>query len=341
MQKIIALFLLLMLLPGYSSGEETGMDAAGETAAAYDRTVSLVALRNAPPARIREYLLLINRSWGLFPSLQFLEFPVPEGGSELLLLRGREEEVREAARIAEALDRLYPSAAEPEPLAPVPLAHLGGPTMREKLLALARSAGLALQPEQLLVFPPGSSGSLFFRGPAAEAKQVRELKAELDQPRHGSPADLWSGFYREFRKDLSASFLAVATYAASALILLCLHFLLGRVPWLGKIYGRWFTLIWTRLIHDVRGRDFAYEVIKKLVETAVDSVEQLSRRPLATAGSPAVPVSPETKKSRAMAIARDLLVFRGFDPDDPEIQRTVSDLVEAAVYRLQRSGQGE
>ncbi len=341
MRKIIGWLALFLLLPGFAPGEETGMDFSGEPAAASDRTVSLVALRNASPERIREYLLLINRNWGLFPSLQFLEFPVPEGGGELLLLRGRQEEAEEAVRIAEELDRLYPSPAEPEPLAPVPLAHLGGPAMREKLLALARAAGLALEPEQLLVFPPGSSGSLFFRGPAAEAKQVRDLKAELDQPRYGSPSDLWSGFYREFRKDLSANFLAVTTYAASALLLLCLHFLLGRVPWLGKRYQQWFTLIWTHLIHDVRGRDFAYEVIKRLVETAVDSVEQLSRRPLAAAVPPAVPVSPETKKSRAMAIARDLLVFRGFDPDDPEIKRMVSDLVEAAVYRLHRPDRGE
>lgn len=42
-----------------------------------------------------------------------------------------------------------------------------------------------------------------------------------------------------------------------------------------------------------------------------------------------------------MAIARDLLVFRGFDPDDPEIKRMVSDLVEAAVYRLHRPDRGE
>jgi len=334
MRRIIALIPLLLFLPPVSApGDEPPPDVFGEPAAAYDRAVVMVTLRNASPDRIRENLALLNRNWGLFPSLQYLPLPVPESDGEILFLRGRQDEVEEAARIAEAMDR---SPAEPPPLAPVPLGHLGGTSMREKLLALARSAGLDLDPEQLLVFPPGPGGSLFFRGRGAEAKQIRDLKTELDQPRYGSPADLASGFYREFRKDLSSHFLTVTTYAASALILLCLHYLLCRIPWLGKKYQRWFTLIWTRLIHDVRGRDFAYEVLKDLARTAADSVEQSSRRPLGSGGPSAAPESPEIKKSRAMAIARDLLVFRGFNPDDPEIKRLVSDLVEAAVCRIRR-----
>ncbi len=79
-------------------------------------------------------------------------------------------------------------------------------------------------------------------------------------------------------------------------------------------------------------------MIKDLVGTAVDSVEHSARRPL---GAPGTPESGERKKSRALAIARDLTAFRGFNPDDPEIKRLISDLVEAAVYRRCRPGRGE
>lgn len=332
--------LIVILFPLLSPAAGQLPEAAGEPAAAYDRSVVLVPLRSAPAARVRENLALLNRNWGIFPSLQYLELPVPESDGELLFLRGREEEVDQAARIAEAMDRFYPPPAAPPVLAPVSLGHLSGPSMREKLLDLSAAAGLSLSPEQLLIFPPGPGGSLFFRGTAADANQVRDLKTELDQPRHGSWIDLASGFAEAFRKDLSSHFLTVSTYAASALILLCLHFLLSRVPWLGKKYQRWFTLIWTRLIHDVKGRDFAYEVIKNLAQIAVDSVEQSSRRPLGAGRGPAAPENGEEKKSRAVAIARDLAAFRGFDPDDPEIKRLVSDLVESAVYRLNRPAGG-
>jgi hypothetical protein len=338
MKKYLCLIpLLLSLSAGFAPAVEEVPDRLEYPETAYDRAVALVALRRAAPERIRENLALLNRNWGIFPTLQYLELPVGEGGGELLFLRGRQEEVAQAARIAEEMDRFYPGPIDPVTLSPIPLGHLSGPSMRDQLLALSRAAGLELKPEQLLLFPPGSGASLFFRGPTPEAKRIGELKAELDQPRHGTVVDIWSGFASRFRGDLFNHFLTVSTYAASALLLLGLHFLLARVPWLGPRYQRWFTLIWTRLIQDIRGRDFAYEVLKSLAETAVDSVEQASRRPLGAAGGPDLPESGERKKSRAMAIARDLAAFRGYNPDDPEIKRLLSDLVEAAVFRLDRA----
>ncbi len=336
MRKLIVWIppLIIFLFPVLSPALEEFTDPLGEEPLAFERTVEMVILRRAEPARIRENLSLLNRTWGIFPSLQYLELSVPESDGELLFLRGRKDEVARAARIAEGMDRFYPPPPEPRPLAPIPLSHLRGTAMRPKLLSLADASGLELADDQLLVFPPGPAGSLFFRGPAPEARQLRELTAELDQPRHGSWRDLAAAFTGAFRRDLSSSFLTVATYAASALLLLVLHFILSRVPWLGRKYQRWFTLIWTRLIHDVKGRDFAYDVIRDLARTAAVSVEQSSRRPPGAAGSPEPPGQPEIKKSRAMAIARDLLAFRGFDPDDPETERMVSDLVEETVYRL-------
>lgn len=326
--------LLLILFPVFALAVEEIPEIFGEPAIAYDRSIVLVSLRRADPVWIRENLSLLNSNWGIFPSLRYLELAIPGGDVELLFLRGRQEEVTAASRIAEAMDRIYPDPSEMMTLFPIPLSHLSGPSMREKLLELAPAAGLELEPGQLLLFPPGSQGSLFFRGLTSESKKLRELKTELDQARHGSAADLLSGFCGRFRQDLSAHFFTVSTYAASALLLLILHFLLCRIPWLGRQYQRWFTLIWTRLIQDVRGRDFAYDVIKNLVETAVDSVEQSSSRALGASGGPELAESSEIKKSRALVIARDLAAFRGYNPQDPEIKRLISDLIEAAVYRL-------
>ncbi len=340
MRKFIFLIVLFAgVLPARSPARGEG-EVPGKADSAYDRTVAMVSLRQAPPVWIRDNLERLNRDWGLFPSIQYLIFPVEESGGEILFLRGRMDEVEEASRLAAAMDGFYPPSDDQPVISPVPLEHLSGGSMRAKLLALARNSGLDLAPEQFLVFPPGPSGSLFFLGPPAEAKRIRDLKAELDQPRYGSPLDLWGGFYREFRNDLSSHFLTVSTYVASALILLCLHFLICRIPWLGRKYQRWFSLIWTRLIQDVRGRDFAYEVIKDLVQTAVDAVEQAARRPLGSGGKAPVSTDPGEKKSRALAIARDLLKFRGFNPDDPRIKQMISDLIEASVYRLRRPEPG-
>jgi len=198
------------------------------------------------------------------------------GDQELLFLRGRNDEVESARRIAEQLDGLYPAGEDPGPITSLSLTSLSAGSMRDKILALSGQVGLGLAPEQLIIFPDKTGGSLFFRGTASAVSQVREIKKELDQSRHESLSDLIFGFLRGFREDLSVHFLTVSTYAASAVLLLIIHFILIHLPWVGKFYQRWFTLIWTRLINDVKGRGVAFEVIKSLAETAVETVEQES-----------------------------------------------------------------
>ena len=119
----------------------------------------------------------------------------------------------------------------------------------------------------------------------------------------------------------------MSTYVSAALLLLLVHFILVKLPFLGRIYERWFTLIWTKILDNVRGRDFAYEVIKSLIRTAVLSTEQSARRDKACG----LAVSAAEKKSRALSVSRDLLRFRGFNPDDPQIKRLTDDLIEAEV----------
>ena len=312
--------------------------AAAAPPGAYDRITIPVRLNNASPARIEEALVLLNRNWGIFPSIQYLRFPIPGGGPELLFLRGRNEEVESARRIAEQLDGLCPDEEVAGPVTPLPLANLSACSMREKILAISGEAGLGLGPEQLIIFPEKSGGSLFFQGSPSAASQVREIKKELDQPRHESVTDLISGFLRSFREDLSVHFLTVSTYAASAIILLIIHFVLIHIPWVGKFYQRWFTLIWTRLIDDVKGRGFAFEVIKELAETAVEAVEQESRGAVKTNKSSETILTGSSKKDRALSIARELLIYRGFNPDDPQIKRVVNDVIEGAVFRMNNSG---
>jgi hypothetical protein len=330
---IAVIFLVFFPCAGFPQADSID-PAAAAPPGAYDRITIPVRLNNASPARIEEALILLNRNWGIFPSIQYLRFPMPGGGPELLFLRGRNEEVESARRIAEQLDVLYPSGEVAGPVTPLPLANLSACSMKKKILAVAGEAGLGLGPEQLIIFPEKSGGSLFFQGSPSDANQVREIKKELDQPRHESIADLISGFLRSFREDLSVHFLTVSTYAASAIILLIIHFVLIHIPWVGKFYQRWFTLIWTRLIDDVKGRGFAFEVIKSLSETAVEAVEQESRGAVKTNKTSETISTGSSKKARALSIARELLVYRGFNPDDPQIKRVVNDVIEGAVFRL-------
>jgi len=106
----------------------------------------------------------------------------------------------------------------------------------------------------------------------------------------------------------------------------------------GKFYQRWFTLIWTRLIDDVKGRGFAFEVIKSLAETAVEAVEQESLAAGKNNKSDERILTGPSKKARALVIVRELLIYRGFNPEDPQIKRIVNDVIEGAVFRLNNPG---
>lgn len=314
-------------------GEEPGISELAP--GSHDRITVPVKLNDSSPEQIEEAIKLLNRNWGLFPSVQFLRFSVSPDGPELLILRGRSDEVEAACRVAQQLDGLLLDAEEADTrLIPLPLYHLSAASMRNKILSLSARAGLAFSPEQLIVFPGLHGGSLFFQGTSSAGNEVREIKKELDQPRHESFLDLILGFFRNFRSDFSVYFLTISTCVASAILLLIIHFILIHIPLVGKFYQRWFTLIWTRLIDDIKGRAFAYEVIKSLVETAVETVEQ-SGRTMEKTGPPGHRAFTGSKKKiRALAIVRDLLIYRGFDPDNHQVKRIVNDLIESAVFRL-------
>ena len=336
---IVVVALLFIFFPPFVFSQTDSNDsAAGESAhAVYDRATVQVRLDRATPAQIEEALILLNRHWGIFPSIQYLRFQIPGGDQELLFLRGRNDEVESARRIAEQLDGLYPAGEDPGPITSLPLTSLSAGSMRDKILALSGQVGLGLAPEQLIIFPDKTGGSLFFRGTASAVSQVQEIKKELDQSRHESLSDLIFGFLRRFREDLSVHFLTVSTYAASAVLLLIIHFILIHLPWVGKFYQRWFTIIWTRLINDVKGRGFAFEVIKSLTETAVEAVEQESLAAGKNNNSSETILTGSSKKARALVIARELLIYRGFNPDDPQIKRIVNNVIESVVFRLKTS----
>lgn len=331
---LVAALTPLAVTPVFTQIKEVERDEIGAAAPSYERTVEMVELKNAAPRQIEEALKTISRNWNLFPSLQFLACPIPDVGKDVLFLRGYDDEVAPARRVAEFLDGFYPAPSAGISLFRMPLDHISAPAMRLMLLAVSDKAGLGWTPDGFLVFPPGYKGSLFFRGTAAGAKEAREIKEELDRPRYGSIVDMLAGFWGAFRRDLSAHFLAVATYVVSALLLILLHFLLIKLPWLGKRYERCFTLIWTKVLDNVKGRDFAFEVLKSIAATAVESAEQSFRgevkRDLQAAGV----VRPEVKKARAVAIARELMVYRGFNPDDLQVKRVIDNLIEAKVYGL-------
>jgi len=315
------------------SGEQASISPSLESSGGYGRTLELVTLRNASPDQIERILRTISGRWGIFPSLDYFSFRFTDGKGDLLLIRGNEEEAILAARTADSLDNLFPPPADPPGLFRISLSRLGAPAMRQKLLELCRLTKLPLRKEQFFIYPPGPAGSLFFRGTPAEVKRVRELRDELDQARYETFPDMLSGFWRIFRSDLSAHFLTVSTYAASVLILLLLHFILIHVPIIGRYYERCFTLVWTKVFDNVKGRGFILEVIRKAAATAVESVEQ--------SGSTEEPVGSEdsssssaVKKKKAMRVASGILRFRGVNPSIPLVRDIISEEIEAQVYRM-------
>ena len=136
--------------------------------------------------------------------------------------------------------------------------------------------------------------------------------------------------------DIGDNVITISTYVISALLLLFLHFLLIKIPGIGKVYERWFTLIWTKLLDGIKGKDFALEVIREITETAVLSSEQYSLAEIKSGRKTKTDITPAEKKERALRIARQLLSYRGFNPDDPQIKRVVDDIIEAQVYDLTR-----
>ncbi len=336
----LVFWLLLGLICGPSRGVFAQADkappASEAPAAGYERVVEIVTLKNAPPARMQQTLKAIGQKWNLFPSLQIYIFQDESAHANLLFVRGYAAEVTLAVQVTGTLDKLFPPAEEGTILSPLPLKYVRAPAMKKKLLELSRTTGLGWQPGQLLIFPPGPSGSLFFNGSAAAAKKAGELKTELDQSYYGSFGDLCGRFWRAFRSDVGDNVITVSTYVISALLLLLLHFLLIKIPGIGRVYERWFTLIWTKLLDGIKGKDFALEVIREITETAVISSEQYSRAEIKSGRKTKADITPAGKKERARRIARQLLAYRGFNPDDPQVKRVVDDIIEAEVYDLTR-----
>lgn len=305
------------------AGTPAAARATEESTVGFGPEVAFYTPRCVSAPALKESLLAVNQTWGIYPSVRVHVFAPGPDEAGLLILKGEKDDLALAREIAAALDDLGAAPA----LIPVPLEFRRPAAVKDDLLALARSVGIPWGEDELTVFPPGGGGELFFKGAEEEAELVREIASRLDQSEHASLSDSGWGFLRLFRKDLVSHFLTVSAYAASALLLLLIHFLLVRVPVLGRAYERWFTLIWTKMLDNVRGRDFVYEVLKNLIRTAVLSAEGSvgGEMPAGRAAASA------DLRSRALASARDLLRYRGFDPDDPQIRSLSESLVDAAL----------
>ncbi len=317
------LVLLLGLLgwPGIFPG--AGAAAADEPAAAYETALLVVGLKSAPPEAMRDLLKSVGRRWGIFAGLEIMPVVVEGSAGGALIFRGREEETASASQLARALDGFLAPAEAETVLTPIPLDHLSAARMKDLLLGLAASAPFVLSPGQLLIYPEGPAGGLFALGP--DAARIKTLAGALDQPRYGSTASLLGAFWRDFRADLGRHFLTLSTYLVSALVLLGLHFLLTVLPGIGTLYERSFTLVWTRLLDGIKGRDFAYEILKSLAATAAAAARTEGKGAAAAAAGTPDPAG------RAWAVGRELLRYRGFDPDDPALGAVFRTLLEAEL----------
>jgi len=323
--KLIRRLAVPVLAAGLRAAPASAVEAVPPSALP-DREVEIVVLKASSPEAVKETLAGVGARWGLFAGMDILPVTGPAPGSGALLVRGREEQVDLAVRLARGLDGLLPPAAVSSRLVPVPLEHVGPAAMKEMLLLLWERAGLPADGPRLVIFPGESRGNLFFLGSAEEAARIASLARALDEPRFAGVADNFRGFWREFRSDLERHFIALSTYLAAALALLGLHLLLTVVPGLGPIYRRWFDLVWTRLLDGIKGRDFVYEVLRRLAETAVAAARnEPFPPPSGSAGDGG------DLRRRALANCRELMRLRGLDPNRSDLRGLAEQFVDAAL----------
>jgi hypothetical protein len=132
---------------------------------------------------------------------------------------------------------------------------------------------------------------------------------------------------REIAGETVKAFGTLFSTVLSALILLILHAVLSRLPFIGKRYRRSFRLFWEKLFASFKGKDLAWEIIKAAAELGVSASAEPAgeeQRRRAAAGAPAFD---QERRSRAMAIAAGYARWRGLDPESPDVNR----LLEAAV----------
>ena len=303
-------------------------------------TVDYVVVRSLDAASTEELLRDLFKRIGVHPRYRIAVFRVPgEKKPHLVYIRGKDQDVRlvkkiltgmeEAAALAQAGGRPFVIGYD--------LSEIGAREMVKRLVAAAGAIGIPLSTGDFVVYPPGEGGRLFFTGDPDLAPLVAELVKGFDTAPEPSLADRARAYARGLAGEMAASFGALLSTLVSALALLLLHAVIGRLPFIGKRYRKSFRLFWQRLFASFKGKDLAWEIIQAAAGLGVRA-SGFGVSPPGGAREAAGPgVTGRERKERAMEVASDYMRWRDLDPSRPELRR----LLEAAVDAAAAEAEGE
>lgn len=273
------------------------------------------------------------------PSYRLAVYPLPgETKPRLLFIKGREADVALVKKIVGAMETAAEGGAEMPAVLRLESKSVSAAEMRKRLLDSFSRAGIPLREADLLLYPAGAAGSLFFIGSQELSARVAEMSKGLDRETPPGRTDLAKAYARQLCDETVKAFGTLFSTALSAVILIVLHSILSRLPFVGKRYRRSFKLFWEKLFASFKGKDLAWEIIKAAAELGVASagvVGPAAPRE-AVGGAASAALGPE-KKARAMAVACAYARYRGVDPDRPEMRKLLEAAVDAAASTAVRS----
>ena len=214
-------------------------------------SVDVVILNSADAGQVEESLKALFSRFKMHPRYTLAVYPLPgEKKPRLVFMRGKDVDVSLVKKALTAMDeaaRLGAPEARGPSLMRVDLGELSAEEMKSRIVETARRAKLLLGENDFLVYPNGATGSLFFIGDPELSARVTEMSKGLDRP---EPPDMLARakiYARQIGAETVKSFGGLFSTLLSALVLILLHLVLCRLPFLGRRYQRSFKLFWEKL----------------------------------------------------------------------------------------------
>ena len=307
---------------GFPGEEKTRVDPAAEV-------IEHVVMYNIEAdLAISETRKLIKKM-AIHPRVTMHRYSPPDSDRQIVFIKGSSKDVNTVKSVLSVIDgrsgrSLY--------ITRFPLLKASAEKMKERLLDMAGIADIDVTEDQFIVYPSRGRGSLFFIGRQAVGDELQEIRKEFDKERHVSAREALLGYLEDFHNSLISSLGKVLVYLFLALILISVHYTLTVLPGVGRVYERFFTAIWSKLIADFKGRDFALAIIRAAAEVAAKAAEgkeSETRRRMEPGKLP----SPEDIKLIAREKALVYLEYRGIDTRDKRVGKLLDTFIDAAMCR--------
>lgn len=299
-------------------------------------TVDYVVTRRLDARTSDELLRTLFTQFRMRPRYSIAVFSLPgEGEPHLVFIKGKDAEVRLVKKMLTAMEEgsaLLPRAGEEPFVMRYELSQVGAVEAKTRLIDAGRRIGAAFSEKDFFIYPEGPHGSLFFVGDPEMAPRVTEMLKGLDRAPPAGPADRAKAYAWSVAEQVTRAFGGLFATVVSALILLILHSVLGRLPIIGRRYRNSFRLFWESLFSSFKGKDLAWEIIQAAAGLGV-SASGLSLPAGAAARAAADDGRTREERERAVKVALDYIRWRGLDPDKSDIRGLLDAAIDAAANK--------